>query len=144
MIKRLRKLSIFKKYPIGKQYIKFCLVGIINFSVDFVIYFVLTRFFRFYYLLASFFSFVLAVTVSFYGNSRWTFRGSCGNNQTSSYFKFFVANSISMAISLVFFYVLVDFLGWHDLWAKLMVNVAVSVLNFCLNKFWTFRIVKSA
>ena len=129
---------IFKKYPITKEFIKFCLVGLTNLLIDISVYWFLTRWLNLYYLLAAVGSFVVAVTWSFFINQKWTFRYQ-GNDLRLKYIKFFVANFISMILSLCLLYVLVDIIGLFDILSKFLVAVVVAFVNFGLNKFWTFR-----
>jgi putative flippase GtrA len=134
----IRSFFLFKKYPVTKEFVKFCLVGFTNLLIDIFVYWLLTRWLGFYYLLAATMSFAVAVSWSFYFNRRWTFR-HLHHNILRQYLKFFVANAISLFANLSLFFLLVDLLALYDLLAKLLVAVIVAFLNFSLNKFWTFR-----
>ncbi|MBI5766025.1 GtrA family protein [Candidatus Falkowbacteria bacterium] len=142
MIRRIsgevNKFYLFQKYPIAKEFIKFCLVGLTNLAIDMSGYWIFTRIFHIYYILAAVFSFFIAVSWSFLINRRWTFRHD-GKNIKEQYVKFIVANLISMAINLSLLYILVDYAGFHDLGAKLLTAFMVAFFNFSLNKSWTFR-----
>ncbi|MEK7072152.1 MAG: GtrA family protein [Patescibacteria group bacterium] len=142
MISFLREKSdnfyLFHKYPVTKQFIKFCLVGSTNMVIDIFVYWFFTRIFSVYYLLAAVFSFVVAVTWSFFMNRRWTFRHN-GHNTTSQYVKFFVVNISVMVLNLSFLFIFVDWFGFYDLIVKLAAAVVFSLVNFSFNKFWTFR-----
>ncbi|MFA5029388.1 MAG: GtrA family protein [Patescibacteria group bacterium] len=145
MFEKLKKIKnqisgfyFFRRYMIAKEFIKFCLIGLTNLFVDMSVYWLLTRFFHFYYLLAAIFSFVVAVTWSFYLNRHWTFRHQ-EKDLSRQYIKFFIANLISIFINLSLFYVLVDYWHFYDLLAKFLAAMIVAFLNFSLNKFWTFR-----
>ncbi|MEK7653523.1 MAG: GtrA family protein [Patescibacteria group bacterium] len=142
MIRKIRERAnnfyLFQKYPVSKQFVKFCLVGTSNMILDILVYWFLTRIFNLFYLLAAVCSFIVAVSWSFYFNRRWTFRHLTGN-PTNQYLKFFVANAVSMVLNLFLFFLLVDVFKVYDLLAKLMVAVIVAFFNFSLNKWWTFR-----
>lgn len=133
----LRKNKIIIKYPIIKEFIKFCLVGMTNLVIDMSVYYFLTRFLHLYYIVAGCISFVISVTWSFYINRKWTFR-MAHDDSSSRYFKFFGANFISIVINLTLLYLMVDFWHWHDITAKLITTVIVAFVNFSLNKYWTF------
>lgn len=128
---------IFRNRPLLKEYVKFCLVGLTNLAIDLIIYWFFTRIVGLYYIVAAILSFVVAVSWSFYINRKWTFRHS-GVNLRAQYVKFFIANGIAINIQLVLLYLLVDIGGIFDLFAKLITTVIVSVINFSLNKWWTF------
>lgn len=126
------------KYPVAKQFIKFCLVGLSNFAIDFLGYWLLTRFLGFYYILAAILSFAVAVSWSFYFNQKWTFHYQ-GQDIYKKYLKFFIVNIVALVLNLFLLYVFVDLLKIFDLVAKLIAAVLVAFLNFGFNKFWTFK-----
>ena len=138
IIDSIRNINFFLRYPIAKEFIKFCFVGVTNLAVDIVVYWFLTRALDLYYFYAAVVSFCVAVTWSFLVNRRWTFRHR-GSDLGGQYLKFFVANVISMIINLSLFYIFVDYLLVHDLLSKVVVAVIVVFFNFSINKFWTFR-----
>lgn len=135
---KISDFYLFQTYPITKQFVKFCLVGFTNLFLDILVYWFLTRIFHWYYLAAAIISFIIAVSWSFFLNRRWTFRHQ-GKDITHQYFKFFIANIISMGLNLGLLYLAVDWLGIHDLLAKFLVAVVVAFFNFSLNRFWTFK-----
>lgn len=137
MIHLIRNNRYIIKYPIAKEFIKFCIVGLSNLVIDMAGYYVLTRFAHLYYIIAGVISFTIAVTWSFYINSKWTFKVE-KDTSWNRYIKFIVANLISMIISLSLLFMAVDILGWHDMMAKLVSAVFVAMLNFSINKYWTF------
>lgn len=145
MISYLRNKSnnfyLFHKYPVTKQFVKFGLVGSSNMLIDISIYWLLTRMFDIYYMLAAVSSFVVAVTWSFYMNRRWTFRHN-GSDTSKQYVKFFVVNTIVMILNLSSLFVFVDIFGFYDLAVKLAAAVVFALINFSFNKFWTFKVHK--
>jgi len=138
IIKRVSGFYLFHKYPITKEFTKFCMVGLTNLVVDMVFYLLFTRFFHLYYIFAAIISFVFAVSWSFFINRRWTFRHQ-EKDLFTQYIKFVIANLVGLLINLLLLWIFVDFIGLHDLAAKLIVTVIVSFVNFMLNKLWTFR-----
>ncbi len=137
----VNKFYLFQKYPIAKEFIKFCLVGLTNLAIDMSGYWIFTRIFHIYYILAAVFSFFIAVSWSFFINRRWTFRHG-GKNVREQYIKFIVANIISMALNISSLFIFVKYFGFHDLAAKLLSTFIVAFVNFTLNKIWTFRKVE--
>jgi putative flippase GtrA len=126
------------KYPILKQFAKFCLVGFFNTLVDFSVYLFLTRIFLVYFIAANIFSFLVAVSFSFILNKYWTFRNQV-NKIKSQYFKFFIINVIGLGINTSLLYFLVVYFHLSDLLAKALAIGIVLFWNFGLNKLWTFR-----
>jgi putative flippase GtrA len=137
LLQKANKLYLFQKFPFIKQLIKFFLVGTSNTALDFIVYIVLTRIFHVYYLIATTISFIVAVTWSFYLNRRWTFRVKRG--LIPQYGAFFLVNTAVMLLNVGLLYVFVDYLKVDDLLAKLGITLILGILNFTVNKFWTFR-----
>lgn len=141
MINYLRKKSadfyLFHRYPVSKQFVKFCLVGFTNMAIDILVYWLLTRLFNYYYILAAICSFAVAVTWSFFINRRWTFRHT-GSDMASRYFKFFTVNTIIAFLNLTSLFILVDWFGFYDLAVKVVAAIILALLNFSFNKLWTF------
>ena len=133
--------KILTKFPVFKQFVKFCLVGVTNVIVDFSIYIALTRlipFFHAHYLVASLISFSLAVSWSFTLNRIWTFENK-EKQITFQYFKFFLVSIIGLVLHTLILYILVDYFQFYDILAKAIAVVLVTFWNFSANKFWTFN-----
>ena len=123
-----------------RQFVKFCIVGVSNVVLDFVVYIILTRFFNIYYLLANAGSFLVAVTWSFFLNKNWTFRARLGENVREKYIKFFAANVVGIIIQTLLFYMFVEKIHMHDLLGKAASIVLVVFWNFTFSKYWVFKI----
>ena len=129
---------LFRRYPISKQFTKFCIVGSTNFVVDFIVYIILTRLLGVYYLAAAVISFIIAVSWSYFMNKKWTFRNK-SPKISSQYLKFFSANAFGLVLNLLLMLALVELMGVYDVAAKVLVAVAIAFINFGLSRYWTFR-----
>ena len=132
--------KILTKFPVFKQFVKFCLVGLTNVIVDFSVYIALTRliiFFRSHYLVANLISFSLAVSWSFVFNRVWTFKNK-EKQIILQYFKFFLFSAVGLGLHTLILYTLVDYFDFYDILAKAIAVVLVTFWNFSANKFWTF------
>jgi len=140
----LSRNLIFKIFPFierrnhARQFIKFCIVGVSNLAIDFTSYFLLTRFFHFYFIVANISSFLLAVSWSFYWNKKWTFNHEL-KKLNAQYLKFIVTNLIGIVVQTTILYILVTSLQWDDIVAKLLAVFIVSFWNFAATKFWAFK-----
>ena len=81
---------------------------------------------------------MVAVTWSFYINKKWTFKLNDGDHR-EQYLKFFLANSLIAIISIGLLSLFVERFGIHDMVAQLIAAVICAVINFALNRFWTFK-----
>lgn len=126
-----------RHHLLAKQFIKFCLVGLSNLVIDFSVYFLMTRVFHLYFVLANLISFSFAVSWSFWLNKKWTFRNDARDYQ--QYLKFFIINISGMIWQTTLLYLLVTLAHWHDLIAKGLAVVIVTFWNFSLSRWWAFR-----
>lgn len=128
----------YQNVNLAKQFIKFCMVGVTNLLVHLAVYFLITRFLHWYYLLATILAFVVAVSWSFFINRVWTFRAGSGNKR-EQYIKFFASNVLTAIFNIAVLYSLVEFLAINDLVSQLIASVLGAFVNFSINRFWTFR-----
>lgn len=126
------------KVKLGKEFIKFCLVGVTNLTLYFSIYVTLTRLAHWHYIPAAIVGNVIAVTWSFVVNRYWTFKNKQGN-QRAQYVKFIISNVICVGISLTLLTILIEVFRIYDIYAQMICTVLVAFINFSLNRFWTFR-----
>lgn len=140
LVQFIRDHPFVARHVTVRQFIKFSMVGVVNTTTDFFIYFTLTRLWDFWlerYLAAAFLAFVTANIVSFILNRRWTFRTERARIHLQ-YSKFFLISLVGLSLTLMFMYLAVDRLGIWDVIAKPIVVFVVSLWNFGANKFWTF------
>ena len=123
-----------------RQFIKFCAIGVINTTIDFGIYFFLTRFTGLtgtHIYVANAISFCAAATFSLFANKRFTFdrADKVTLNET---IKFFATAISGFALGTLTLFMLVEHLGFHDLVAKVGATGVTVIWNFLISKFWVF------
>jgi putative flippase GtrA len=126
------------RVKLGKEFVKFCLVGLTNLIIYLSVYWLMTRLLHWHYLPASVMGFVFAVSWSFVMNLNWTFKHKTGDVRIK-YLKFFVANLIGLGINLVLLTLFIEIVKLYDLLAQLIVTVICAFINFAISRFWTFR-----
>ena len=136
----IREHSFVRRYPTVKQLIKFGFVGSFVTTIDFVLYFSLTRLFDWWaehFLIANGAAFLTALTTSFFLNKLWTFRNDQRAYKRQSA-KFLISNLIALAGTQSILYGLVTGLGITDIIAKPIAVAIVVFWNFMSYKFWVF------
>ncbi len=131
------------------QFVKFCIVGLSNTGISYILYSVSLLMFRglgilerYDYLVAQVIQFVLSVLWSYYWNNRYVFR--LGTNEKRSFWKSLFKTYISYSFTglflssvLLIFWVRV--LHISEFIAPIL-NLLISVpLNFIINKYWAFK-----
>lgn len=130
-------LDLFKHKSV-RQFIKFGIVGLGGTLVDWVVYFILTRYFGTFYLIAKTISFVLAAVNNYIFNRIWTFK-SKDKNIAKEFLKFFVVSVVGLIFNLLIMKLAVVNLKLNDLIGLVLATSAVTLWNFFANKLWTFK-----
>ncbi|MCX6745860.1 MAG: GtrA family protein [Candidatus Parcubacteria bacterium] len=132
------QMTKFLKHEIVRQFVKFCLVGVLNTLIDFGVYLFFSRWLGLYYLFANFISVIVAMTFSFFLNKYWTFQNS-EKKIKSQYLKFALVNLVYFLLYNVIFFCLVNYLNVYDLGAKVAAIAIGLFWNFLANRYWTFK-----
>lgn len=124
-----------------RQFLKFSVVGISGFAVNLVVFTVLQRLdphhsqLLHYQVLYSIGFFAGGIS-NYYFNRIWTFRST--RHPVREGAQFLAVSALAWAVGLGIGYVLGPTLGHgHKLW--FVATVAGMVVNFFVNKYWTFR-----
>lgn len=119
-----------------RQFVRFCLVGISNTAVYFVVYYLLL-FCHIPYLIANFIGWVVSVGNAYIWSRRYVFADSRLSGQASLW-RVYVSYALTLLLSTGSLYVLVQYCGFSDKIAPWLIYVLTVPLNFLLNKYWVF------
>lgn len=138
IIVTLRHPHIGFRLTVMRQFVKFCMVGVLNTMVSFGVYAMLTRYALLDPLAANAIAFVIAVTISFILNKMWTF-SDMSATYVRQYYRFFVISGIGLVISELIIFTLHKMFHVFDITAFIISVVVVMFWNFGANKSWTFN-----
>lgn len=124
---------------LGRQIIKFGLVGVLNTAIHYIVFLVLLRVAGAPLLLASAIGYVLASVNSFLVNRRWTFQVT-GGGHVSQYVRFMAVYVVALGLNLVSLQFLVVVLHMRPEIAQALAIGASLGVNFAGNRWWVFRI----
>ncbi len=123
------------------QFVQFCVVGISNTLISYIIY-LIGIWLNIHYILASVIGFIVSVTNSFYWNNKYVFKAK--ENETRSILGAYIKTFISYGITgLVLANILLVI--WFEVfnlpeWCGPILNLVITIpLNFLLNKIWAFK-----
>lgn len=119
------------------ELIVYCLIGCIGTFGDFVIYAALTRGCGVHYQFANFFSVSFGIVNNFILNYHFNFQVK--NHVWRRLVSFYCVGMIGWTLSAGWLWLFVERIGITPLVAKLGTIFLVTVVQFCLNKFVTFR-----
>lgn len=137
MMKKIKELLI--KY---KQFIQFCFVGASNTIITMLVLYLLEKVLGFNYLLASSIGYMCGVINGYLWSTLLVFKKK---KTARNAIKFVLVNVVVLCVNLAIMYLLVDIgrldnlLGLGAVPAQAITICFTMVLNFVLNKFWTFR-----
>ena len=122
------------------EFIRFCIVGVLNTVIDLGLFALLTRLIGLDPLVAHTISFSTGAANSFLLNKYWTFGISGrGREMATQASKFAVITALVFLIHAGLLFLLHKQFGWYDLLVKVLaIGVGVGV-GFVGNKWWAFR-----
>jgi putative flippase GtrA len=118
------------------QLVRYVAVGGAATAVDYGSYYFLTRGLSVGVLAANPLAYLAGNVVSFLGHRFITFRSE--GKPLGEYVRFLLVTAIGLAVSQTVFVVLV-WLGVHDLISKAAAVIVSGCFNYLANRFWTFR-----
>ncbi len=119
------------------EFFRFAMVGLVNTTIDFGLFMLLYAKLGFDPILANIFAFLLAVTNSYFLNSRWTFDSSKHSISLSSFIRFVMVSSAGLAISITTIILLDGYIAVEI--AKLLATILTLLWNFTTSKLLIFN-----
>ena len=128
-------ISNFKNEVV--RLIKFNIVGVMNTSIDFVTFYILTTFISVNVVSAQIMAYSLGVINSYFMNRFWTF-GVKGEHNKKQILLFILVNLLALSVSTVLIYFLVKVIN-QVMIAKVLVTVIVMIINYLGQKYIIFN-----
>lgn len=122
-----------------KFFLKSAVGGSTAAGIDFLILFLLVHYGGTYYLIATNIAFVCAVIVNFSIQKYWTFEKKDIALIHIQFFKFITISALNMGLNSLCMYLLVDTLSVHYLLSKIIISLALSVMNFLFYRHFIFK-----
>jgi putative flippase GtrA len=127
---------------LGLQYARFGTIGLAAAAIHVLMFAAAIELAGLAALVANFVAFGIAVVVSFFGHSRWTFRGQTGgggwHRQRTALVRFIIVAMTGLALNSLAVYVVVNLLAWPYYYAIVVMLFVVPLVVFALSKFWAF------
>lgn len=125
--------------PLSAEFIRFCIVGVLNTAIDMGLFALLTRLLELDPLLANLISFSSGATNSFLLNKYWTFgAGGQAREVATQASKFLVITLLVLLLHEGLIFVLHTQLDWPALPVKALAIVIGIAVGFVGNKYWAF------
>ena len=126
--------SLFTKY---RQLVVYCIIGCTGATLDFLVYVLLTNIVGMHYQLANFLSVSFGIINNFFWNCYFNFKTK--DKIFKRLASFYSVGMFGWALSAGCLWLFIEVMGLNGLVAKLGTIFFVTVVQFGLNKFITFR-----
>ncbi len=120
--------------PIAKQFMRYAGVGAIGTVGHYAVYIALVNL-GLGVPSSSAAGFVIGALINYWLNYHYTFKSEQPHRHAAS--KFFIVALVGLVLNTLIVFVL-HRLQWHYLLAQAMATLIVLVLNFAVNRHWTF------
>lgn len=131
-------LYLYKKY---KEILLYLFFGVLTTIVSLSTYYFFSEILEIHYLISNVFSWIFAVLFAYITNRLWVFKSK--NNDIKSILKemfaFVNCRLLSGAIDMVVMFLLVDILIVNSMYAKLITQIIVVILNYIFSKLIVFK-----
>ena len=118
------------------QFMKFGIVGVIAFVIDYGFMVLLTEVFGVPYLISTTVSFIISVIFNYFASMRFVFKRKDDMSRRREFIIFVVLSVIGLVINDVFMWLMVDFLFIDYRISKIVVTLIVAVWNFVTRKIF--------
>ena len=124
-----------------KELLLYGICGALTTILDIGIFWVLANVINLHYLFANAIAWILAITFSFLTNKYFVFESRSFSRKVwvKEATEFFGARGLSCVIDMGGMFLMVSILGINKNYAKLIINVMVTIINYILSKFWIFK-----
>lgn len=117
-----------------KQFMKFGVVGVAAFVIDYGLLVALTELIGLNYLLSATISYVIATVFNYFASMRWVFTHREGASRLREFVIFVLGSFVGLAINDLCMWVGVELLGIHYIVCKLFATAVVAIWNFMTRK----------
>lgn len=121
-------------WTLGRQIIKFVIVGMLAFLIDYGIMVVLMDIFSVYYLFASTISFFISVIFNYICSMKFVFLGNKNGSKKKEFILFIVLSVLGLMINQIAMFVFVEKLSIIVKISKIFATGIVMIWNFVTRK----------
>lgn len=117
-----------------EQILKFGIVGVVCFFIDFGLLVILTELFSINYLISSGISFTVSVSVNYLLSMRYVFVSKNGSNKTAEFLMFVILSVAGLGINQLLMWIMVDKVHIYYMVSKIVTTAIVMIYNFVTRK----------
>jgi len=124
-----------------KELMLYGICGALTTILDIGIFYFLDNVIHLHYMVANAIAWILAITFSFLANKYFVFESKSFAREIwqKEAAEFFGARGLSCIVDMSGMFLMVSILGINENYAKLIINLVVTIINYILSKFWIFK-----
>ena len=134
MTERIQKRP--KLIALVVQMLKFSVVGITAFLIDYILLWVFTEFVGFDYTTSNILSYTIGTIYNYVLSVRWVFSVRSKHSQRVIFIVFVILSLIGLGLNQLLLVLLVELGGWGYMLAKLVASIIVSIYNYVTRKIY--------
>lgn len=117
-----------------QQMMRFGIVGVICFLIDYLLLFICTEYLDIYYLYAGACSFSVSVIVNYYLSNRFVFEMNTGMKKEMKFLLFVLLSVIGLMLNEFILGILTEKGGVYYMVSKIVATIIVMIYNFATRK----------
>lgn len=118
------------------QIIKFGIVGVLAFLIDYILLFVLVEYLGMYYLISSAISFTVSVVFNYICSMKFVFARRDDISKKKEFIVFLILSIVGLLINQAMMWIMVDKLLIYYMISKIIVTGIVMIWNFISRKIF--------
>ena len=123
-----------------KEFILYLVFGVLTTVVDFIVFFICKNKFNIHYILANCIAWFFAVLFAYVTNKLFVFETmKDGENILKEIFSFFSFRFLSLIMTVIFMFIMVDKLNINEDFSKIAVSFFVVIANYFFSKIFIFK-----
>lgn len=128
-------MLVLNKY---KQLISYLIFGVLTTLVNIIVYYLFSSILNINYLISNGIAWIISVTFAYITNKLYVFE-SDNENVILELIKFYISRLTTGVIDIVLMWLFVVIFIVNDMYAKIIVNIIVIILNYIFSKFFIFK-----
>ena len=132
-------LALLKDKEKMKHYILYIVFGVLTTAVDFVTFYLLTKFApSINENISNAIGIFVSIVFAYFTNRKYVFKSN-EKNLIKEFAKFFLSRMASTLFNVIAFWILTTYTTISNMLAKLIISVVVVILNYIISKFYVFK-----
>lgn len=127
--------ELLKRY---KEMILYIIFGVLTTVINIFLFSICRDGLGFSILIANSFAWFWSVLFAYITNKKWVFE-SKDNQIAKEVVNFYLSRVATLLLETVLLFLLIETLGFNDVFSKIVSNVVVVVMNFVLSKIFVFK-----